>query len=198
MKLMLKLNHLNLSTSQRASMRVPGFQTWETINGQRQTSGPHARNRQDFNKAERKNTEVRLARFASVNVSCCLSIFKRQASLSPLAKEGLPLSAFRDFYSVTFFSLQGRVKLFQSCLTLCDPTDGSPPGSSVHGILQTRILEWFVQPSLGELPDPGIEPMSLKSPALRVEFFTTSTTWEGLPLSAFGGFYSVTSFSLQG
>ena len=76
--------------------------------------------------------------------------------------------------------------------------DGSPPGSSVHGILQTRILEWFVQPSLGELPDPGIEPMSLKSPALRVEFFTTSTTWEGLPLSAFGGFYSVTSFALQG
>ena len=30
----------------------------------------------------------------------------------------------------------------QSCLTLCDPKDYSPPGSSVHGILQTRILEW--------------------------------------------------------
>ena len=30
----------------------------------------------------------------------------------------------------------------QSCLTLCDPTDRSPPGSSVHGILQARILEW--------------------------------------------------------
>ena len=30
----------------------------------------------------------------------------------------------------------------QSCLTLCDPVDGSPPGSSVHGVLQTRILEW--------------------------------------------------------
>ena len=29
----------------------------------------------------------------------------------------------------------------QSCLTLCDPTDCSPPGSSVHGILQARILE---------------------------------------------------------
>ena len=33
-------------------------------------------------------------------------------------------------------------KLFQSCLTLCDPIDGSPPGSSVPGILQARILEW--------------------------------------------------------
>ena len=30
----------------------------------------------------------------------------------------------------------------QSCLTLCDPVDCSPPGSSVHGILQARILEW--------------------------------------------------------
>ena len=33
-------------------------------------------------------------------------------------------------------------KLLQSCLTLCDPTDGSPPGSSVPGILQARTLEW--------------------------------------------------------
>ena len=33
-------------------------------------------------------------------------------------------------------------KLLQSCLTLCDPIDGSPPGSPVPGILQARILEW--------------------------------------------------------
>ena len=32
--------------------------------------------------------------------------------------------------------------LLQSCLTLCNPMDYSPPGSSVHGILQARILEW--------------------------------------------------------
>ena len=30
----------------------------------------------------------------------------------------------------------------QSCLTLCDPMDCSPPGFSVHGILQARTLEW--------------------------------------------------------
>ena len=30
----------------------------------------------------------------------------------------------------------------QSCLTLCNPIDGSPPGSSVHGIFQARVLEW--------------------------------------------------------
>ena len=31
---------------------------------------------------------------------------------------------------------------FLSCVKLCDPMDGSPPGSSVHGIFQARILEW--------------------------------------------------------
>ena len=33
-------------------------------------------------------------------------------------------------------------KSLQSCATLCDPTDGSPPGSPVPGILQARTLEW--------------------------------------------------------
>ena len=33
-------------------------------------------------------------------------------------------------------------KSLQSCLTLCDPTDGSPPGFPVPGILQARVLEW--------------------------------------------------------
>ena len=33
-------------------------------------------------------------------------------------------------------------KLLQSCPTLCDPIDGSPPGSSVHGSFQARVLEW--------------------------------------------------------
>ena len=36
-------------------------------------------------------------------------------------------------------------KSLQSCPTLCDPTDGSPPGSAVPGILQTRTLEWVSQ-----------------------------------------------------
>ena len=50
----------------------------------------------------------------------------------------------------------------QLCLTLCNPMDCSPPGSSVHGILQARILEWVAM-SL-DLPDPGIKP---QSPALQ-------------------------------
>ena len=39
--------------------------------------------------------------------------------------------------------------------------DCSPPGSSVHGISQTRMLEWVAFPSPGDLPDPGAEPGSL-------------------------------------
>ena len=60
-----------------------------------------------------------------------------------------------------------RVKSLQSCPTLCNTTDCSPPGSSVHGDSQARILEWVAMPfpPSGNLPDPGIEPVSLMSPA---------------------------------
>ena len=74
-----------------------------------------------------------------------------------------------------------QAKSLQSC-PICDPMDCSPPGSSVHGILQAGILEWVAIPSPGDLPDPGIEPASLVSPALAGRFFTASTTWEALNL----------------
>ena len=51
--------------------------------------------------------------------------------------------------------------LAQSCPTLCDLMDCSPPVSSVHGILQVGILEWVAIPLSRDLPDPGIEPGSL-------------------------------------
>jgi len=50
------------------------------------------------------------------------------------------------------------------------PLDCSPPGSSVHGIFQVKILEWLPFPSPGDLPDPGIESMS---PAVAGGFFIT-------------------------
>ena len=59
-----------------------------------------------------------------------------------------------------------HAKSLQSCLTLCDPMDCSPPGSSVHGILQARILEWLPCPPPGGLPNPGIQP---RSPALQAD-----------------------------
>ena len=52
-------------------------------------------------------------------------------------------------------------KSLQSCPTLCDPTDGSPPGSSVHGILQARHWSGLLFSSPGDLSNPGIEPRSL-------------------------------------
>ena len=53
-------------------------------------------------------------------------------------------------------------KLLQSCPSLCDPMDCSPPGSSVHRILQAGILEWIAMPSFqGHLPDLGMEPVFL-------------------------------------
>ena len=61
----------------------------------------------------------------------------------------------------------------QSCPTLWKPLDCSPPGPSVHGIFQARILEWVTIPSPGDLPDPGIKPMSPVSPALEVDSFPT-------------------------
>ena len=47
-----------------------------------------------------------------------------------------------------------QAKSLQSCLTLCDPVDCSPPGSSVHGTLQARILERGARPSSRGSPQP--------------------------------------------
>ena len=47
------------------------------------------------------------------------------------------------------------------------PMDHSLLGSSVHGILQARILKWVAVPPPGHLPNPGIEPVTLASPALQ-------------------------------
>ena len=59
-----------------------------------------------------------------------------------------------------------KVLVTQSRLTRCGPMDYSLPGSSVHGILQARILEWVAFSSPGDLPNPGIKP---RSPALQAD-----------------------------
>ena len=63
-------------------------------------------------------------------------------------------------YAYTFINAYSHCA--QSCLTLCDPMDCGPLGSSVHGISQTA----------GDLLDPGIKPSSLPSPASAGGFFT--------------------------
>ena len=49
---------------------------------------------------------------------------------------------FSVSYAAAAAAAAAAAKSLQSCLTLCDPIDGSPPGSSVHGIFQARVLEW--------------------------------------------------------
>ena len=66
-----------------------------------------------------------------------------------------------------------KVKVFisETYPTLCDPMDCGLPGSSVHGILQVRVLEWVAMLSPpGNLPDPGVQP---KSPALQADSLLT-------------------------
>ena len=58
-----------------------------------------------------------------------------------------------------------HAKSLQSCSTLCDPMDYNPTGSSVHGILQARILEWVAMPA----SNPGIKPMSPAAPVLQAD-----------------------------
>ena len=84
---------------------------------------------------------------------------------------------FKEYLSV-YISLHACV--LSHIWLFCDPIDCSPPGPSIHGILQARILEWVAIPSPGDLPDPGIEP---KSPALAGGFFTTETPEK--PISLF-------------
>ena len=60
--------------------------------------------------------------------------------------------------------------------------DCSQPRSSVRGILQGRILGGLPRPPPGDLLNPGIEPVSLTSPASAGGFFTTRSTWQARAL----------------
>ena len=72
----------------------------------------------------------------------------------------------------------GDVFIVHACLVtsvLSDPMDYSSPGSSVHGILQARILELFAMPSSRGSSQPRNH---TRAPVLAGRFFTTSATWE--------------------
>ena len=87
--------------------------------------------------------------------------------------------AILDVFFFFFFPALVRYKSHGGSLftnlypTLCNPMDYSLPGSSVHGTLQARILEWVAitgeDPFPGDLPDPGIKPASLQANSLPTE-----------------------------
>ena len=64
----------------------------------------------------------------------------------------------------------------QLCLTLCDPMDYNPQGSSVHGIFQARVLKWVPMPSFRGSSGLRIKPTSLVSPAFASRFFPLAQT----------------------
>ena len=66
--------------------------------------------------------------------------------------------------------VKSESEVAQSCLTPSDPVDCSLPAASVREILQARVLEWGAIAFSGDLPGPGIKPVS---PALQGGLFTT-------------------------
>ena len=75
--------------------------------------------------------------FAPVNTKVLGSILKSQFLLT---SPDLCVNFLLTF--MKFLSLLAAAKSLQSCLTLCNPIDGSPPGSPIPGILRARTLEW--------------------------------------------------------
>ena len=81
------------------------------------------------------------------------------------------------FWGLLSEAMYACAKLFQPCLILCNPMDDSPPGFSIHGILQEWRLEWVaISSSSFLLPHPGIKITSLMSPTLAGSFFTISSS----------------------
>ena len=99
-------------------------------------------------------------------------------ALSPSKHHSYRVSCSIPHYGYTpeLQQVGGCCLVAKSCL-FCDPMDCSPPGSSVHGISQTRILEWVSTPSSRDLPNSGTESASPVAPALQAD---------SLPLSHWG------------
>ena len=104
---------------------------------------------------------------------------REQLTGSKLGKEYDKAVYYYLVYLTSMQSVCASAKLLQFCPTLSNPMDGSPPGPSVHGIFQARILEWVAMPPPGVLPDAGIKPTSLMLPPRAGRFFITiHTTWD--------------------
>ena len=71
-----------------------------------------------------------------------------------------------------------HAKALQSCPTLCDPMNCSRQAPLLMGFSRQEYWSGLPCPPPGDLPNPGIEPASLTSPALAGGFFTTSATWK--------------------
>ena len=105
----------------------------------------------------------------SVSVEKSLDKIQHLFIMKTQHQEQIKGNFFNPIKAIYENSLCMHVQSLQSQPTLCNPMDSSPSGSSVHQILQARILEWFALPPPGDLPDTGIKPMSSVSPALQTD-----------------------------
>ena len=78
---------------------------------------------------------------------------------------------------------EGSHSVTQSYPTLCNPTDCSPPGPSVHGILQTRILQWVAISYSRGSSQPRDQTTSPVSPTLAGKFFTKKQNKDAILLA---------------
>ena len=82
---------------------------------------------------------------------------ERRAMITPALREALTKQGESPQELLQYYTLKCsecmHTKSLQLCLTLCDPVDYGPPGSSVHGILQARVREWVaISSSRGIFP----------------------------------------------
>ena len=105
----------------------------------------------------------------------------------------------------THIYIHAAAKSLQSCPTLCDPIDGSPPGPTVPGILQARTLEWVAISSSNawkwkvKVKSPShvqllATPWTAAYQALPSMGFSRQEYWSGLPLPS--PIYCLTSFNM--
>ena len=112
------------------------------------------------------------------SVSLSFLIWKKAQYLPSIISLRIQRDSPRKYHLVCGMCECVCAKSLQLCPSLCNPKDCSLPGSSVHGILQARNWSGWLCPPPGDLPDPGIKPASLLSPALTGGFFITSTAWK--------------------
>ena len=86
------------------------------------------------------------------------------------------------FHLLTFSILEKLCVLSESCLTLCDPMDCNPPGSSVHGISQERILEWAAISFSRWSSQHRCQTCISRVSCIGRWILYPCTTWEALPL----------------
>ena len=90
--------------------------------------------------------------------------------------------------SVYTYSYCSMYSVTQSCPTLCDPVHSSPPGSSIQGISQQEYWSGLPFPTPGDLPDPGIKPRSLVSPALIARLFTPAPPGKSIYIDIYNNY----------